>query len=63
MEDNEFVAEGRLEIGPKETYFLFLDGEHLGQQLLNHFRLPEEREYTGLGRVRITVEPLEDPEA
>ena len=62
MERGEFVAEGLMEIGPSEKYFLFLDGEHLGQLLLCHFRLPEERGYTKLGHVRVTVEWLEDDE-
>ena len=59
MERDEFVAEGQLEIGPSEKFFVFLDGEYLGQRLLDHFQLPREREYTNLGRVRITVESLE----
>lgn len=59
MEHGEFVAEGRVEIGPSEKFFVFLDGEYLGQRLMDHFQLPEERGYTSLGRVRITVERLE----
>ena len=46
-----------------EQFFVFLDGEHLGQRLLRHFRLPEERGYTDLGRVRVTVERMEADEA
>ncbi len=60
MEHTEFVAEGSLEIGPSAQYFVFLDGEYLGQRVVNHFGLPEERGYTKLGRVRITVERLEE---
>ncbi len=60
MEQSKFVAEGSLEIGPSAQYFVFLDGEYLGQRVLDHFGLPEERGYTGLGRVRITVERLEE---
>ncbi len=62
MERDEFVAEGRIEIGPSEKYFIFLDGEYLGQRSLDHFQLPEERGYTDLGRVRVTVERLEEPQ-
>lgn len=61
MERGEFVAEGQLELGPTEYYFLFLDGEYLGKLVSDHFRLPEERGYTDVGRVRVTVELLEAP--
>jgi len=60
MERGEFVAEGSMEVGPKEQFFVFLDGEHLGRLLLRHFGLPEQRGDTKLGRVRVTVERLED---
>jgi hypothetical protein len=60
MEHTEFVAEGSLEIGPSAQYFVFLDGEYLGQRVVDHFGLPEERGYTRLGRVRITVERLKE---
>lgn len=60
MERTEFVAEGQVEIGPSTSFFVFLDGEYLGQRLVNYFQLPEERDYTNLGRVRITVEKLEE---
>ena len=63
MERVEFVAEGELQVGPSEQFFVFLDGEHLGQRLSRHFRLPEERGYTDLGRVRVTVERMEADEA
>jgi len=56
----EFVVEGRMEIGPAEQYFTFLNGEYLGRLLLKHFKLPEERGYTQLGRVRLSVERLEE---
>ncbi len=60
MERSEnFVTEGQMQIGPMESFFVFLDGEYLGQRLVRHFGLPEERGYTELGRVRITVERLE----
>ena len=60
--EDGFSIEGHLEIGPSEQYFVFLDGEWLGRLLLNHFDLPEERGYTDMGRVRVTFEPLDDPE-
>lgn len=50
MERERFVAEGKMEVGPTERYFVFLEGEHLGQRLVAHFRLPEERGYTDLER-------------
>lgn len=59
--DGGFSAEGKLEIGPSEQYFIFLDGDWLGQLLLDHFGLPSERGYTNLGRVRISVEMLKEP--
>lgn len=58
MQKEDFVMEGKMEIGPSEKYFAFLDGEYLGKLLVEHFGLPEERGYTDLGRVRLTVERL-----
>ncbi len=63
MERERFVAEGKLEVGPKEEFFALLGGEYLGKLLLDHFRMPEEPGYTDLGRVRVTVERLEEPRA
>ena len=63
MGRGEFVAEGQMEIGPSEYYFVFLDGSFLGKLLVDRFQLPAERAYTRVGRVRITVERLEDDEA
>jgi hypothetical protein len=39
-----------MEIGPSERFFVFLDGEYLGQALIGHFGLPEERGYSDPGR-------------
>ncbi len=61
MERDDFVAEGAMGVGPTEKFFVFLDGEYLGKLLVDHFRLPEEKGYTDLGRVRVTVEWLEEP--
>ncbi len=63
MERRVFVAEGKMEIGPMKEFFVFLDGHHLGALLVDHFRLVGESGYCDLGRVRITVEQLEKPEA
>lgn len=62
MERDGFLAEGRLEVGPKEGFFVVLDGEHLGELLVRHFGLPEVRGYTDLGRVRVAARRLpEEP--
>ena len=56
-----FVGEGTLEVGPRKDYFVFLDGEHLGSLLVRHFGITTEQEsYDPVGRVRITVERLEE---
>lgn len=60
MEPEAFVAEGKLEVGPKKEFFAFLDGEFLGKLLMEHFDAPEVPGYADLGRVRITVERIED---
>ena len=49
MERKEFAAEGKMEICPSAQFFVFLDGDYLGQQLVSHCGLPEERGYTDLG--------------
>ncbi len=60
MERSDFVAEGNMQIGPKENFFTLLDGEYLGQLLLSQFGFSKEPDYTNVGRVRITVERLEE---
>ena len=60
MEQTTFVAEGKMEVGPKEEFFVFLKGQHLGKLLVDYFRLPGEHGYCDLGRVRVTVERLEE---
>lgn len=55
------MAEGDLELGPKEDFFVFLDGEHLGRLPREHFGLASETGYTPLGRARVTVEFAADP--
>jgi hypothetical protein len=58
MERGAFVAEGHMQLGPTEYYFVFLDGEYLGKLVSEHFGIPEERGYTDIGWVRVTVEML-----
>ncbi len=60
MERETFVAEGKLESGPKTESFVFLEGDYLGKLLVDRFKVPgEEPGYCNLGRVRISVEPLD----
>jgi hypothetical protein len=59
----KFVREGIVELGPKEDYFTFVDGEYLGKLLRTHFGVDPEAGYTSLGRLRLTVERLEEPAA
>jgi hypothetical protein len=57
----DFVVEGLLEVGPRDDYFTFLDGDFLGRIFSQHAGIePIEGEYTRLGRARISVEWLED---
>ncbi|QIN78985.1 hypothetical protein GBA65_11135 [Rubrobacter marinus] len=58
-----FVAEGSVELGPKEDFFVFLDGEHLGSMLRRHFGAEAESGYTPIGRLRVTVERVEEQAA
>jgi hypothetical protein len=50
----------KAKIGPKERFFVFVEGEHLGKLLVEHFQLPGDLGYCDLGRVRVTVELLDD---
>lgn len=56
-----FVTEGIVDLGPKEDFFIFLDGEHLGKLLRKQFDVEAEAGYTQMGRLRITVERVEEP--
>jgi hypothetical protein len=51
-----------MKVGPYEEFFIFLDGVFLADLMLRHYRLPAERGYTDVGRVRVTIERLEDEE-
>jgi hypothetical protein len=60
----DFVVEGQIEVGPRGTFFAFVDGDFLGRILSQYAGVePRENEYTKLGRARISVEWLEDDEA
>jgi hypothetical protein len=60
MEQAKFVAEGRLEVDPPGWFFVYLDGEYLGKRLVKHFQPSESRGHADLGRVRVTVERLDE---
>ena len=55
----KFIAEGSVELGPKEDFFGFLDGEHPGTMLRRHFGVEAEVAYIPLGRLRVTVERVD----
>ncbi len=58
-----FVVEGLVEVGPRTDFLLFVDAEQIGYLFLQHSGVvPEENEYTPLGRARVSVEWLEDDE-
>lgn len=59
MEQSRFVIEGQAELGP-DQFPLFVDGEAVGPMLIEHFRPPEVRQYHLLGRVRVTIELLNE---
>jgi hypothetical protein len=59
----KFLREGIVEVGPKAEFFVFVDGEYLGALLSEHFGVGAETGYTSLGRLRVTVERLEEPDA
>ena len=61
MEKGEaYVVEGRLEIGPEELPLVFVDGEELGGLLLRRFPNSFDGDYHRIGRVRVSVEWLEE---
>jgi hypothetical protein len=49
--------------GTSEAGGRSVDGEQLGKLILKHFGVPAELGYTDVGRVRVTVEMLEVPQA
>jgi len=52
-----------VELGPKEDYLTFVDGKYLGKLLRTHLGVNAEPGYTSLGRLRVTVERVEEPAA
>jgi hypothetical protein len=59
----KLVREGIVEVGPKEDYFTFVDGEYLGKLLRTHLGADAEPAYTSLGRLSVTMERVEEPAA
>lgn len=57
---DKFVAQGELTIGPMEDYFIFLDGQYLGDLLSGHMGIPKQKGYRSAGRMRVTVERIGD---
>ena len=51
----KLVREGIVDLGPKEDYFTFVDGEYLGKLLRTHLGVNAEPGYTSLGRLSVTV--------
>jgi hypothetical protein len=59
--NRDFVVEGLIQIGPRNDFFLFVDGEMIGKLLTQRAgAAPRQGEYTKLGRARITVEWLDE---
>lgn len=56
---SKFVVEGRAELGP-DQFPLFVEGEAVGPQMVEHFNPPIVRGYYRLGRVRVTIELLNE---
>jgi hypothetical protein len=50
----------RVEIGPEELPLVFVDGEELGGLLLRRFPNSFDGDYHRIGRVRVSVEWLEE---
>ena len=59
MEQKRIVVEGQAELGP-DQFPLFIDGEAVGYMLVERFQPPEVNEFYRLGRVRVTVELLDE---
>jgi hypothetical protein len=59
MEGARSSGRGRCRSAPGDKYFVFLDGDYLGNLLVEHFRLPNGRDCTEVGPVRVTGERLE----
>ena len=59
MEENKFVVEGEVTIGP-HRYPILVDSRVLGPMLIGHFEPLKIGEFHRLGNARITIELLED---
>ena len=59
MEQDKYISEGELDIG-SNGFPIFIGGEGLAALLIEHFRPPMVGEYYQLGRVRLTIELLEE---
>lgn len=62
MEKGAFVVEGLVDLGPEELPLFFLDGRGLAPPVLGRFPTGFDGEYHRLGRMRLTFEPLEEPD-
>ncbi|MBA3473173.1 MAG: hypothetical protein H0T57_08090 [Rubrobacter sp.] len=49
MEQGKFVVEGQMQIGPTERFFTFVDGEILGELLVNPLPASEGADLHGRG--------------
>ncbi len=57
------MTEGLIEVGLRDDFFAFVDGEMFGKLLSEHAGVQSVvGEYTPLGRARVTVEWLEGDE-
>ncbi len=59
MEQKRFVIEGQAALGP-DQFPMLIDGEAVGHMLVERFQPPEVDEFYQLGRVRVTVELLDE---
>lgn len=58
MGQDKFVVEGRVELDPT-SMTVFVEGEGLAVLLVEHLRVEKPNRFYELGRLRITVEPME----
>ncbi len=58
-----FVRAGIVDLGPTEDHFTSVYGGNLGKLPGTYFGGDAEPGYTSLGRLRVTVERVEEPAA
>jgi hypothetical protein len=58
--EEAYVVEGSVHIGPEDLPLIFVGGEGLGGLLLGRFPTSFDGSYYRLGRMRVTVEWLEE---